>query len=297
MRIFYAAGHSPNPAFKSKAWYHNLYLSLTDLGNEVILFHYDFEPLFHLLKYPSKETQLQLDNLKDNLSSMLLKQIKELHRFKKIDLFFSYFYDAFVYPEVIDEIKSLGIITVNWYCNASYQFDLIQNIAPHYDFCLVPEKKRLANYKAIGANPIYCQEAANPDVYKPYDVPITFDATFLGQAYGERPYLVDYLHRQAIPVHVFGFDWEAFSLENYPLYRRVKRFVKLVMQGNKIIALPAMIPKRYIGGVLDDTAMVQLFSRSKINLGFSCCGETHLGPERILQIRLRDFEVPMSGGR
>ena len=39
-----------------------------------------------------------------------------------------------------------------------------------------------------------------------------------------------------------------------------------------------------------------MFSRSKINLGFSSCGETHQDDERILQIRLRNFEVPMSGG-
>jgi spore maturation protein CgeB len=38
-----------------------------------------------------------------------------------------------------------------------------------------------------------------------------------------------------------------------------------------------------------------MYSRSKISLGFSACGETHRGPERILQIRLRDFEAPMSG--
>ena len=45
-----------------------------------------------------------------------------------------------------------------------------------------------------------------------------------------------------------------------------------------------------------DAAMIEMYSRSKINLGFSSCGETHQGDERILQVRLRDFEVPMSGG-
>jgi spore maturation protein CgeB len=39
-----------------------------------------------------------------------------------------------------------------------------------------------------------------------------------------------------------------------------------------------------------------MYSRSKINLGFSTCGDTHQASERIMQIRLRDFEVPMSGG-
>jgi len=42
--------------------------------------------------------------------------------------------------------------------------------------------------------------------------------------------------------------------------------------------------------------MVKMYSRSKINIGFSSCGNTHNSTERILQVRLRDFEVPMSGG-
>ena len=42
--------------------------------------------------------------------------------------------------------------------------------------------------------------------------------------------------------------------------------------------------------------MIQMYGRSKINLGFSSCGKTHETDERIVQIRLRDFEVPMSGG-
>ena len=58
------------------------------------------------------------------------------------------------------------------------------------------------------------------------------------------------------------------------------------------VALPGGI----IGGVLSDEEMIKLYSRSKINLGFSSCGETHRTNQRIQQVRLRDFEVPMSGG-
>jgi spore maturation protein CgeB len=50
------------------------------------------------------------------------------------------------------------------------------------------------------------------------------------------------------------------------------------------------------GGILSDDELIKTYSRSKINLGFSSCGDTHQESERILQIRLRDFEVPMSGG-
>lgn len=57
-----------------------------------------------------------------------------------------------------------------------------------------------------------------------------------------------------------------------------------------------LLPAEVVGAPLNDEEMVKLFSRSKINLGFSSCGESHVSNERIVQVRLRDFEVPMSGG-
>jgi spore maturation protein CgeB len=47
--------------------------------------------------------------------------------------------------------------------------------------------------------------------------------------------------------------------------------------------------------VLDDSALIDLYSRTRINLGFAAVDETRPG-QRITQVRLRDFEVPMSGG-
>jgi len=55
------------------------------------------------------------------------------------------------------------------------------------------------------------------------------------------------------------------------------------------------LPDNIVGSVLSDKEMIQMYSRSKINIGFSSCGNTHKD-NRILQVRLRDFEVPMSCG-
>ena len=41
--------------------------------------------------------------------------------------------------------------------------------------------------------------------------------------------------------------------------------------------------------------MIRLYSESRVSLGFSSCGETHRTKQRILQVRLRDFEAPMCG--
>jgi spore maturation protein CgeB len=49
-------------------------------------------------------------------------------------------------------------------------------------------------------------------------------------------------------------------------------------------------------GIVSDEELVRFFNRSRISLGFSSCGNTYRDAKRIVQIRLRDFEVPMSGG-
>jgi spore maturation protein CgeB len=142
------------------------------------------------------------------------------------------------------------------------------------------------------ARPIYCQEAANSDIYKPYDLPVDFDVTFVGQGYGDRPQIVKYLVDQKIDVRVWGTNWQFYARPS--LLRRTVRSIRSVVDPKRRGI--AMLPPKILGEPLSDLEMVQMYSRSKINIGFSSCGETHKTGERILQVRLRDFEVPMSGG-
>ena len=276
MRIFYASNTSPDAAFESDIWRQNLYSSLVSLGHEVVEFDYDLYETFRNVDPDDPKQRSFIATNRPKVTLELLKQVRAAHSFRPLDVFFSYFYDACVLPEALDEIRSMGITSVNWYCNGSYQLRLVSEIASHYDWCLVPEKFRLKDYVSMGANPIYCQEAANPLVYKPYDLPVEYDVTFVGQAYGDRPGYIQYLRSKQIDVRVWGRGWPV-----------APRQAQVSPQPGTVV---------YGGGVLPDDEMIRMYSRSKINLGFSTCGETHVGGERILQVRLRDFEVPMSGG-
>jgi spore maturation protein CgeB len=292
MRIFYASDTTPNAALHSNIWRNNLYLPLVDLGHDVVEFEYDLTETFRHLDTGNPAHQAFIARNRPRVTAEFLRQVKSAHAAKPIDLLFTYFYDACVLPEAIDEIKAMGIMTVNWYCNGSYQLDLVREIAPHYDWCLVPEKFRVEDYKAMGAHPIYCQEAANPDIYQPYDLPQEFDAAFVGQAYGERPAYVKSLRDKGIDVRVWGPGWRGFGPVS-PL-RRAARWGRRTLRGGG--PEPLTLPASILGEPLSDEDMVRLYSRAKINLGFSGCGETHLNGDRIVQVRLRDFEVPMSGG-
>jgi spore maturation protein CgeB len=277
------------------------------MGHDVVEFEYDLEKTFKYLDYNRSDHKNFIDKNRPQLSLELIKQIKQAHQIKPVDLFFSYFYDACVLPEAIDEIRSLGITTVNWYCNGSYQLALVSKISPHYDWCLVPEKFRLPDYVAMGANPLYCQEAANPNIYVPYDLPKEFDVTFVGQAYGDRPSYIKHLVENNINIKVWGQGWQNYSfkgksaycgrnLMNPQLWQRAFKVLFQQKRNPEVEFSKIMLPEKILGGILNDQEMIQMYSRSKINLGFSTCGETHKSQQRIVQIRLRDFEVPMSGG-
>lgn len=308
MRIFYAVEYEPWPG--SKLWYNNFYLSLLDLGHQVVVLDYPLGPHYAHCDLNKKENRKFIKANRSLLEKKLLNQVKEEHKKQPLDLFFSYFNSAFVRPDIIREIRQMGIITVNWYCNASYQFDLVKDIAPAYDYCLVPEKYRLQDYKRAGANPIYCQEAANPKIYKPYPLKQEFPVTFIGMKYGDRPHYISRLFDAGVPIRVWGKGWEKdpeekpripslasricklATIEGWRrLIRKLKKFSKHDRSEDESLTLPPDI----CGPPLDDPSMIQMYSRSKISLGFSNVGDTHKTANPIKQIRLRDFEVPMSG--
>ncbi len=284
MRIFYAADSSPNPDFPSRLWRANLHDSLAALGHEIIEFRYDLVETFRHLDPARPGHAAFIATNRPKLSESLLVQIREAHAAAPIDLFFSYFYDACVESAAIDAIRALGIRTVNWFCNASYQLQLVSAISPHYDWCLVPEKFRLEDYRALGARPIYCQEAANPRAYHPCAVPLEYDVAFAGQCYADRPEIVRRLLAEGLDVRVWGAGWE------YQVAPRPRNPLR------RWFGRPRGLPAECAGGILSDAGLVELFSRARINLGFAAVGETHAKGARITQVRLRDFEVPMSGG-
>lgn len=287
MRIFYAAADSPNywglPG--SRLWYDNLYRPLVELGHELVRFDYDFGPHnSHLDPVIPAHRQFMLQH-RGRLGDALWGQLTTAHRAKPIDMLFCYFYSAYVDPEVIRRVSGLGITSVNWFCNASYQFHTVEEIAPAFDYCLVPEKFRLDDYRRVGARPIYCQEAANPTLYKPYAVPVEFDVTFIGQRYGTRPLYVQHLIDRGIDARVWGPGWS-----DPPVRGAWRSQLKHLLLGHKLPSGAAVPPER-CGPPLSDEGLIKMYSRSKISLGFSTVADG----SGIKQVRLRDFEAPMSG--
>src|SRR6185437_8909181 len=185
------------------------------------------------------------------LERALLEQISAAHRIKPIDVFFSYFYSAHCTPAVIKKTRGLGIRTVNWYCNASYQLDLVAELAPAYDLCLVPEKERLDEYRRLGASPVYCQEAANPGFYKNLNLTRDLGIVFVGANYATRAAFCRALYDAGLPLDIWGNGW---SVQGGPFSaRKILRSAKRQLER---LRGAAYVPRRVCHGFCSDQQMV-----------------------------------------
>lgn len=253
---------------------------------------------------------------KDRLeaSERLVAAVRETHAKQPVDLLFAYVLNQLVYPEAIREISDLGITTMNYWCNGAHQFYLVDQISPAFDYCVVTERDALPAYREVGANAIYLQLAANPDIYKPYDLPREYDVTFVGQRYADRPEYVDYLLRNGVAVNVWGPGWtrdRTFGEQElgtgvtarYLLRHPRASVVKLTAHGRQRVRESLAVPpwaerrlSRAAGPSLPYEDLIRMYSKSKISLGFSTTGHArYRDREKIRQIHLRDFEAPMSG--
>lgn len=299
MNIFYISMASANNVVmpKSKIWDINLRETLSNMGQRVITPSFDCSQM--ALECMGRISHSDPVEARAHYSERIIDDVERTHRSAGIDLFFSYFYSAMILPEALQLIKALGIPTVNFYCNSIHQFHLVEEIAPHFDYCMFPEREAIGKYLAVGAKPVHIQMAANPRFYRPYALPREYPVTFVGQKYLNRGEYVGYLFSNAVDVRVWGSGWQMPAAPQLVLspYRRMRGLAgalkRRLLTGQQ--PLPAKrLPDDRCGPPLSDEELVKMYSRTFISLGFSEVQDQRTGQVK-RHIRLRDFEAPMSG--
>lgn len=302
------AGTIPS-SVSSRIWQTNLCLPLKKMGHEVISFSQNYDQFFVHAENPG-----WLKEHRTALSNKLLEELEQANLQRKIDFCFLYICDGFIEDEILEKIRNLGIPVLNYSCNNIHQFHLVEKISKVVDLNVFAERNARVKFEAIAANAIQMQMAANPDVYKPYDTDYKFDVTFVGQRYADRGSLAAFLIKNNINVQLFGPRWKADGekVGNYTLSDRIDKLFSIVKEKGLfytyryLLSLASKIKTDrkedrlldgHVGGILSDEEMIKLFSESKINLGFSTVLEdAREGGKRMAHLRLRDFEIPMSGG-
>ncbi len=119
-------------------------------------------------------------------------------------------------------------------------FNYDRYLALYSDLFTIAVKDNLKAYQDYGFDPFYMQWACNPGMF--YSVPSNkegLDVTFIGAAYGQRTEYVRFLISNGINIRVFGRGWNRY---------------------------PDIRP--YCGEYLSHKEMLEVISRSKINLNF-----------------------------
>ncbi len=200
---------------------------------------------------------------RDSMNKAMLEAFHRAHREQPVDAVVGYLSGHNTAPETLQEMAQTGAAIFNFCWDDRLHFpgkplggrySSTAALAGAVDLNLTNAPESILKYAVHGGLAMFSPEAAHPEVHKPYNLPFDYEVSFVGACYGWRPRFIQKLKRLGVRVECFGKGWP--------------------------------------NGPLSDEEMVKLYSRSRINLGFS--GIAH--SRKFTCLKGRDFEVPMSGG-
>lgn len=303
MRIFQVLNAGANAAVPgNQTWYRNLYEPLVEMGHDVFLFSAE----------DGHRAMVRDDNkLRGTFSQKLLDVFLREHKQHPFDLFFAYLKDGMIDPEIISEIRKMGIPMSNFSCNNTHQFYLVEEISPYFDYNLHSEKDAREKFLAIGATPLWWPMASNPKYFRPMDVPCTIPVSFVGANYALRARYIAHLLENDVDVHAYGPGWVWGTTSAWrSTAKRVKYLILAGMASSPRTQYAASaqladhdfrrnLSRSFPDNVhqpVSDEELIALYSYSRVSLGFLEVYDAH-DPSRAVKqhLHLRDFEAPMSG--
>lgn len=253
MRILYVAmKYDYGEPTRGHSFEHtNFYDTLVHMGHDILYF--DF---MALLQQHGRETMNHL--------------LRDVARTEKPDLLFSVLHADELDPAVIQEISQSETRTLNWFCDDHWRFEHFSSVwAPRYNWVVTTTASAVPRYEAMGyRTAIKSQWACNPFLYKPLNLPLLHQVTFVGQVHGNRKDILEALAKANCPVKAWGLGWP--------------------------------------NGRLPQDEMIRVFNQSRINLNLSNASTStsnawwrrllRRSPEYPQQLKGRDFEVTGCGG-
>ncbi len=207
----------------------------------------------------------------DSFSRSLYKDFSELNRalLKRVEKFepelvFCVLMGYEVWLETLEIIRSTGIKIINWGTDDSWKYEQFSRyMAPAFDLWITTSYRAWQKAKEDGINNVVLSQwaASSDSLFEPFPASeCSYEVSFVGSAYGNRPRLVSKLKALGIDVSCFGYGWPngAVSAEEIP----------------------------------------NIVRASKVSLNFGDSGIQFRGcvPYRSRQIKARVFEVPGAGG-
>lgn len=186
------------------------------------------------------ESDLIIDLLKVNKSVDIFNEIEaHLKKYDEQYIIYNAYTDEDFFFYLKSRFPQLQLITVfsdDEWRHSNYD----RYLALYADIFTIAVKNNLKVYENYGLKPFYMQWACNPEMFHPVDDKNKdIDVSFIGAAYGQRMAYIRFLIANDIKVEVFGKGWDKYA-DTRPCW----------------------------GGYLSHSAMLEVISRSKINLNF-----------------------------
>lgn len=200
---------------------------------------------------------------REKMNTKMLAVFHKMNKKRHVDVVVGYLSGHNTYPETLNEMAKAGALILNFSWDDKLGFKGKKlggrwkgpaEIASAVDLNLTNAPSSCIKYMVEDGLALFWPEAAHPDIHKTYDIPFEFDVSFVGARYGSRPGFISKLREKGLKIECFGNGWE--------------------------------------NGALSNEEMIKLYSRSRINIGFSGVGYS----VKLMCLKGRDFEVPMSGG-
>jgi len=170
----------------------NFYKTLVADGHEVVRF--DFMAL---------KREMSLDRLNDELI-LLAKRTNP-------DVLLSIMFEFEIYRKTIEFItQSLGIPTVNWFCDDHWRFNNFSKYyATSFSAVATTDERAVERYNQLGQSKVILSQWAcnHHDYYPILDDSWNYEVTFVGQPHGNRGSLVSNLKKHEVNIDVWGRGW------------------------------------------------------------------------------------------
>lgn len=139
----------------------------------------------------------------------------------KVDVVFGQMWANYIDVKTLNDIREEGIPVVNvamddrlpeMWKECRNRPNGSVGLAKGVDLVLTTCSDVLIRYAVLGVPAVFWPLASDPEVFRPGDVR-DIDVSFVGNKYGIRQELVDYLESRGIAVHAYGGGWERGPVE------------------------------------------------------------------------------------
>ena len=258
---------------------------------------------------------------RDILNAKLISLARSLKAAGELDLLFCMVYDDFLTVETAQQLRNLRVPMVNYHVDMAFQWYRVIRTAPYFDVLAVAQMTNVEQLKRYNAHIHWMPMAANPDWYvsRSEGAGRQHDLCFVGSFNPYRRALLAACVQRGFKPSVYGRGWTSaapspyhFEWDAYKLWHDIRYYAWPRFRAEGIEGVLGPIRKKWarahtfedlhgaeVFPPCTDEALPLMFRSSKVNLGLSDTGwhaATHVLSSNNLQCRLRDFEVPMSGG-